>query len=600
MKRDRIATLFLGIVILAGCESFLDPMPNGHYTNENISEYPSLMKGFVDKAYAIANINRNNSYLSYRYAYLDCSTEDAVMTAVGSVARQLATNTLNPRNETFNVIWEEDFSGIHYTNLFLEDDKGYKTQYLTDHVNDSTLRSNYKGDAFALRAWFEYDLLRYYGGKDKDGNLSGFPILTYVVNAADVDAASFKRDSFDKCVQQIIDDCDSALVYLPYANRDFCADNLAVQGSMRWTRFDQVSVMCVKALTYLLWASDAFNPGKDATRWQKAAECAEKAMKFKIDYDFPKAGVTAYDSFLWSDPNSYECYFVSKNTGKSSEYETSLYPVGFRGSATFAPSQNLVDAFPMKNGYPITDIRSGYNPAKPYDNRDPRFYDNIFYNGANVMRDGTTTTMYTFETYSGGKDQQGLSKNSLTNYYVKKFLYFGWNGNDITKQTVARANFMITWRDMCLAFAEAANRFEGPTGSHFSLNAKQALAYLRGRTCHSGDAGLGASSDPYLDECSGSKEKFEELVRNERRIELCFEGKRFLDLARWGIPLSERNQNVCRPEITKLSENTFSYDFSPVVYRINLASAFLPIPFSEIQKAPGLVQNEGWDKWNIE
>lgn len=40
----------------------------------------------------------------------------------------------------------------------------------------------------------------------------------------------------------------------------------------------------------------------------------------------------------------------------------------------------------MANGYPITDPRSGYDPQKPYDDRDPRFYAAIYYNGSSVLR----------------------------------------------------------------------------------------------------------------------------------------------------------------------------------------------------------------------
>lgn len=58
-------------------------------------------------------------------------------------------------------------------------------------------------------------------------------------------------------------------------------------------------------------------------------------------------------------------------------------------------------------------------------------------------------------------------------------------------------------------------------------------------------AGIGEfGEDPYLDECAGSKEKMRELIRNERRLELCFENKRFSDLRRWKAPLNEAVRGI--------------------------------------------------------
>lgn len=48
------------------------------------------------------------------------------------------------------------------------------------------------------------------------------------------------------------------------------------------------------------------------------------------------------------------------------------------------PSQNLVDAFPMANGYPVDDARSGYDANNPYANRDPRLDKYIIYNGSSI------------------------------------------------------------------------------------------------------------------------------------------------------------------------------------------------------------------------
>lgn len=139
--------------------------------------------------------------------------------------------------------------------------------------------------------------------------------------------------------------------------------------------------------------------------------------------------------------------------------------------------------------------------------------------------------MYTFDTSVGGRDEAGGVNNTMTNYYIRKYVYLGWNKDDDKVQTMPKSIFFMRWTHMCLIFAEAANRVSGPTTELYGYTPKQAIAYLRSRPTNDGIAGVGATADPYLDECAAAgPEEFEKLVRNERRIELCFEGQRFYDL----------------------------------------------------------------------
>ena len=114
--------------------------------------------------------------------------------------------------------------------------------------------------------------------------------------------------------------------------------------------------------------------------------------------------------------------------------ERMFYPGGFQGNGEIGATQELVDAFPMANGYPINDPanRGLYNPANPYAGRDPRFYSTIFYNNLQTKKNNTGAKMYIFENWSnGGKDAAGAkSTNSLTNYHIKKFVFMGLNWSD--------------------------------------------------------------------------------------------------------------------------------------------------------------------------
>jgi starch-binding outer membrane protein, SusD/RagB family len=346
----------------------------------------------------------------------------------------------------------------------------------------------------------------------------------------------------------------------------------------------------LKALVYLQWASPAFNPDNDLSRWENAAKYAAEVMDFKLTQD----GAHGFDpaaAFAWTDPNSPEIIW-SSDYSKGSTLEKLFYPAGFLGTGSLGPTQELVDAFPAANGYPIDHPLSNYDPLRPYADRDSRFYSTIFHNGADVCRVGNGEVMYTFDTSVGGRDEAGGINNSMTNYYIRKYLYLGWNGNDESIQTMPKSIFFIRWAQMCLTFAEAANRVSGPTTELYGYTPKQALAYLRSRPTNDGMPGVGATADPYLDECAAAgPEEFEKLVRNERRIELCFEGQRFYDLRRWATDATALNGSVSKPVISAAQINRVE------VEKRSYQSLWVPIPYTEMIRMEKMVQNEGWSNW---
>lgn len=75
--------------------------------------------------------------------------------------------------------------------------------------------------------------------------------------------------------------------------------------------------------------------------------------------------------------------------------EKDNFPPTFYGSGRINPTQNLVDAFPMANGYPIADkANSGYSENAPYTGRDPRLEKYILFNGAEFKDKTIITGLY--------------------------------------------------------------------------------------------------------------------------------------------------------------------------------------------------------------
>ena len=90
--------------------------------------------------------------------------------------------------------------------------------------------------------------------------------------------------------------------------------------------------------------------------------------------------------------------------------------------------------------------------------------------------------------------------------------------------------------------------------------------------------GVGTNNgDAYLESVKGDKDKMAQLIRNERRIELCFENKRIWDIRRWKMPLDEKAKGM---QIENRNYKDYMY--------------YGPIPYGEMLKWSNLQQNKGW------
>lgn len=137
--------------------------------------------------------------------------------------------------------------------------------------------------------------------------------------------------------------------------------------------------------------------------------------------------------------------------------------------------------------------------------------------------------------------------------------------------------------EIYLAYAEAANEAWGPTGTGgHAFSAYDIIKAIRSR------AGVGTSNnDAYLEQIKNDKDQMRKLIRNERRLELCFEGFRFWDLRRWEENLTETAQGV------SIQNNVYT----PINVENRVYENYMhygPIPYSELLKYDNLVQNNGW------
>jgi len=264
--------------------------------------------------------------------------------------------------------------------------------------------------------------------------------------------------------------------------------------------------------------------------------------------------------------------------------EMFLSPSGFHGWASFAPSQNLVDAYGTADGKDITDPTSGYDPQHPYVNRDPRFYQDIVYDGRPYGQPAFCQDRYgvgstnAAEFYEGGLDSpQGWDKwnNSVTRYTFRKYCDTTYNFNEETQTN----KFWIVSRlsEIYLNYAEAQYRL-GNNGV-----AIQYLDLIRQR------AGI---KNPLPNALSGTA--LENKIRNERQVELSLEGHRYYDVRRWKIADVTENKPLMGVIITKKANGSKTYNYSQVQTRVFKPQHYLlPIPKSEINRTK-LTQNPGY------
>ena len=604
MKTKNIILYLIGILGFCSCQDMFEPADENNRREDAMYEESKYANGLLMYGYG------RLPYITTTQT--DVATDDAVTNLTSSVYLNMATGTWASDNDPMSQ-WNSCKDGIQYVNLFLT--KVEYVKWAPSAVSKQRMFvDRLKGEAYGLRALFYYYLLQAHGGYADDGVLYGVPLLT----APEDGSSNFNqpRATFAACVKQCFDDCDSAMAYLPMDYVDVAKEEipakyqvLGAEGSAYNLVFGTRSrglisakiAEAIKAQVALLAASPAFRDQSGVTSAEAATLCANVLKRIGGLGGFDKDGNIWYKNKTKLEPSASEMSEIlwRADRSKDASQERENFPPTLFGNGRVNPSQNLVDAFPMRSGRPITDANSGYDPQNPYANRDPRLNDNVIYNGATFRRTIIITGTYPNVTGETDDNLNSISASTRTGYYLKKLLRD--DVSPLASSLIEQQHIYprIRYTEIFLAYAEAANDAWGPkadpTGIGFT--AYDVIKAIRER------AGLGTDEigqllpegDSYLEECAADQAKMAELIRNERRIELCFENKRFWDLRRWKMPLNEtvRGIQIDRPN-TDSDELTYTiieveerkYDSSYQCYG--------PIPKGEVLKWSNLQQNKGW------
>lgn len=269
------------------------------------------------------------------------------------------------------------------------------------------------------------------------------------------------------------------------------------------------------------------------------------------------------------------------------------------------PSQMLVDAFEMQNGTPF-DWNNPEQAAHPYENRDARFYASILYDGV-VWKDSTLS--FSVNRYIWDENDRRKWKNitdnlpngmycskvesTKTGYFIRKHqnetVSCGTKNRYMNMDGEGGNLIVLRYAEILLTYAEAKNEVSGPDQSIYD-----AINAVRRRAGQPEISGLG-------------QEDMRKQIRNERRVELAFENKRYFDIMRWKIGDKSLTGPFYKMEITyqeppeKVPTSVSTPLYNPrAIYFERIFDTqknyLLPIPQHAINRNPKLVghQNPGW------
>jgi hypothetical protein len=243
-------------------------------------------------------------------------------------------------------------------------------------------------------------------------------------------------------------------------------------------------------------------------KWELAATAAKAVMDLNV-YDLhPNYG----ELFTYAGENSKEV-ILSRQYAKGGLTHNALYwgPSSIGGSSDAEPVRKLFNKY---------DYKGTKDPAKPYLNIDPRWGFSFYYPGS-VISTGEQPLIYNSypDAANTSKDKVNTQDNTSSHgWNVRKYIDYL---NDKSNPNQGAIDLiLIRYADVLLMYAEAKIELNQIDGSVY-----EALNKVRTRPS--------VEMPPFT--TGKSQTELRSLLRNERCVELAFEGLRIYDMWRWKI-----------------------------------------------------------------
>lgn len=579
----------LGAALMFGVASCsLDKEVDLTLQNGVVFSNEDMTRGFLANCYtylpdAFADYSDANSRLNK-----DCMTDNAVCYWRG-YTQTVMDDAYDATNHWYaNNFWSNSTAGIRACNQFMKNARPEVVGNADRSGDDNHLYDRYIAEARALRALLHFQMVEWFGacpiiGDGEDGT----PI---VLTPSDVLP---ERTAADEVLKWIADECDAVKDILPFRYRN---------EEQNWGRFNGAAAYALKSRALLYRASPLYNTQGDASRWNEAAQAAQAFITANNACWNPyRLHTTAsndpnenyYDCFITNPVHNNE-YMLSRSVWRGQnpieEFNT---PCGFTGkrSATgyMNPSQNLADAYETIKGLPI-DQDPDFDPQNPYVNRDPRMEQTLLHHGSiwGVAEEQRAVDVNNDEGRVG-VDYARSNGGTCTGYYLKKYTSnIPWDG---TVRGTDKACPIFRYAEILLNAAEALNE---------AGNSGEAAGYVNQVRARVGMPALSGLN----------KDQLRERIRNERRIELCFEDHRYFDVRRWKLfdeygnraaeasqPRYRQLRTIYGVRVTENQSVKYTYrenEKYPYFTFNSPKNYFVPIPHTEVVKT-GYKQNPGWE-----
>jgi hypothetical protein len=536
-----ILTVAIFAALSASCTDYLDKAPESNITEKEVFGNFNSFQGWVEEMYVcMANYHQN---LSGNYFHTFNMTD--MMTSVplwwddGNYWTQRFLYNpyanLTPDGGVMSkFVWPLAWYAIRKANLGLENiDLLQGTQEEKDLI---------KGQCLYFRAFYHLELMQFWGGLpyiDKPLSVSeaiALPRLTYAETAARA------AEDFEAAARLLLE--------------NWAKTNTLV-ASTDAVRVTKIHALAYKGKDLLYAASPMMNESStgvnayDAELCRQAAEafaevieiCEQPGSKYHLVENFedwPSILAVISANMVQRPGNTeviqnqqvYESYFHIYTTSRACN------PVqwGFGNDKVEAPTHNYVKYYHMANGLPTDDPESGYDPNLPWANREPRFYNDIVYDGARMLANGVGHEDLEFARL----DNRGVLRNgvggiagSVTGYLYKKFNPITCNWYDGNVGNFQAYEPRLRLADVYLMYAEAVFYGYGENAEAKAPNGKytahEAIERIRSR------AQLPPLPAKYYASGNTPLYNFMETLIRERAVELAFEGFRWFDLRRWNL-----------------------------------------------------------------
>ncbi len=556
------AGLFITLAFNSGCSDFLEVTNKNAVTDDVLWSTEANADLFLNDVYDDLLPNAN-TWTQHLDQYSD-NSDVGVLWMVGN--SNIGTAQVTPENYPKGISdvwdWGKAYERIRQCNVFIK------------HAGASQLSDSYKvkrlAEARFLRAFVYHWIWMAYGG---------VPIITIPLDNQNPaipleNPRATAQETFEFIVKELGE-------IAPMLN------NIEVGANAG--RATKGAALTLKGWCELYHASPLRNESNNLDRW-KAAAATNKEIMGMGEYQLAPNFQTLF--FVNNNAESIFARQYGPDKGNNKELHFGPPAIGSSrpGWGNFQPTQQLVDEFSMANGLPITDPTSGYNPQDPYINREKRFYETIIYNGSKWRNE------YVISTQLGGNNAIDLgysNDNTHTGYYARKRLNENKDLSLFNANTSYENYMFFRYAEVLLNFAEAENEVNGPTAEVLT-----AVNQVRTR-----NGNLPKVEDSFT---SLTKDKMREIIHRERRVELCFEDKRWWDIIRWEIAEKLPNggpgvMNVPLKGmlIEEKSDGSHTYGVINVRNRTFLPKMYyMPVPQAALDQNSVIAdQNGGPDNW---